>query len=168
MSENMEKCGCTCGCSADEQAKYDQIAAVIDQYKGKEGSLIMVLHSAQQIYGYLPLDLQKFIADRMGLPLSEVYGVVSFYSFFSTQERGKHAIRICLGTACYVRGGAKLVEALEDKLQVKVGGVTADKKFTLEVARCIGACGLAPAIMVDNDVHKQMSPATLDDMLSQY
>ncbi|MBO7668147.1 MAG: NAD(P)H-dependent oxidoreductase subunit E, partial [Firmicutes bacterium] len=82
--------------------------------------------------------------------------------------RGKHTIRICLGTACYVRGGAKLVEALEDKLQVKVGGVTADKKFTLEVARCIGACGLAPAIMVDNDVHKQMSPATLDDMLSQY
>lgn len=168
MSENTEKCGCSCGCSADEQAKYDQIAAVIDQYKGKEGSLIMVLHSAQQIYGYLPLDLQKFIADRMGLPLSEVYGVVSFYSFFSTQERGKHTIRICLGTACYVRGGAKLVEALEDKLQVKVGGVTADKKFTLEVARCIGACGLAPAIMVDNDVHKQMSPATLDDMLSQY
>ena len=168
MSENMEKCGCTCGCSADEQAKYDQSAAVIDQYQGKEGSLIMVLHSAQQIYGYLPLDLQKFIADRMGLPLSEVYGVVSFYSFFSTQERGKHTIRICLGTACYVRGGAKLVEALEDKLQVKVGGVTADKKFTLEVARCIGACGLAPAIMVDNDVHKQMSPATLDDMLSQY
>ncbi|MBQ3286673.1 MAG: NAD(P)H-dependent oxidoreductase subunit E [Firmicutes bacterium] len=166
MSENTEKC--CCGCSADEQAKYDQIAAVIDQYKGKEGSLIMVLHSAQQIYGYLPLDLQKFIADRMGLPLSEVYGVVSFYSFFSTQERGKHTIRICLGTACYVRGGAKLVEALEDKLQVKVGGVTADKKFTLEVARCIGACGLAPAIMVDNDVHKQMSPATLDDMLSQY
>ncbi|MBQ1343529.1 MAG: NAD(P)H-dependent oxidoreductase subunit E [Firmicutes bacterium] len=168
MSENTEKCCCSCGCSADEQAKYDQIAAVIDQYKGKEGSLIMVLHSAQQIYGYLPLDLQKFIADRMGLPLSEVYGVVSFYSFFSTQERGKHTIRICLGTACYVRGGAKLVEALEDKLQVKVGGVTADKKFTLEVARCIGACGLAPAIMVDNDVHKQMSPATLDDMLSQY
>ena len=166
MSENTEKC--CCGCSADEQAKYDQIAAVIDQYKGKEGSLIMVLHSAQQIYGYLPLDLQKFIADRMGLPLSEVYGVVSFYSFFSTQERGKHTIRICLGTACYVRGGAKLVEALEDKLQVKVGGVTADKKFTLEVARCIGACGLAPAIMVDNDVYKQMSPATLDDMLSQY
>ncbi|MBR0179933.1 MAG: NAD(P)H-dependent oxidoreductase subunit E [Firmicutes bacterium] len=166
MSENTEKC--CCGCSADEQAKYDQIAAVIDQYKGKEGSLIMVLHSAQQIYGYLPLDLQKFIADRMGLPLSEVYGVVSFYSFFSTQERGKHTIRICLGTACYVRGGAKLVEALEDKLQVKVGGVTADKKFTLEVACCIGACGLAPAIMVDNDVHKQMSPATLDDMLSQY
>ncbi|MBR2783419.1 MAG: NAD(P)H-dependent oxidoreductase subunit E [Firmicutes bacterium] len=167
MSENTEKCCCGCGCT-DEQAKYDQIAKVIDQYKGKEGSLIMVLHSAQQIYGYLPLDLQKFIADRMGLPLSEVYGVVSFYSFFSTQERGKHTIRICLGTACYVRGGAKLVEALEDKLQVKVGGVTADKKFTLEVARCIGACGLAPAIMVDNDVHKQMSPATLDDMLSQY
>ncbi|MDO4731969.1 MAG: NAD(P)H-dependent oxidoreductase subunit E [Bacillota bacterium] len=166
MSEHTECC--YCAANMDEQAKYEQIAKVIDTYKEKEGSLIMVLHSAQQIYGYLPLELQKFIADRMGLPLSEVYGVVSFYSFFSMTERGRHTIRICLGTACYVRGGKKLVDALEEKLQVKVGGVTADKKFTLEVARCIGACGLAPAIMVDNDVYKTMSPATLDSMLNQY
>ena len=166
MSEHNECC--YCADNMDEQAKYDQIAKVIDTYKEKEGSLIMVLHAAQQIYGYLPLELQKFIADRMGIPLSAVYGVVSFYSFFSPPERGRHTIRICLGTACYVRGGKKLVDALEEKLQVKVGGVTADKKFTLEVARCIGACGLAPAIMVDNEVYKTMSPATLDSMLKQY
>lgn len=165
MSEHTQ---CCCAPGADEQAMYDQVAQVIETYKDKEGSLIMVLHAAQQIFGYLPMELQKFIADRMDIPLSEVYGVVSFYSFFSTTERGKHTIRICLGTACYVRGGKKLVEALEDRLQVKVGGVTADKKYTLEVARCIGACGLAPAIMVDDDVYQQMSPAKLDNMLANY
>ncbi|MGI5891880.1 MAG: NAD(P)H-dependent oxidoreductase subunit E [Bacillota bacterium] len=164
-----EKNACeVCTCALEEQARYDQIAEVIDLYKDKEGSLIMVLHAAQEIYGYLPLELQQFIADRMRIPLSEVYGVVSFYSFFSTTERGKHTIRVCMGTACYVRGANKLVEALEDKLNTKVGGVTEDKKFTLEVARCIGACGLAPAVMVDDDVHKTMTPSTLDKMLNQY
>ena len=167
MSQENAKC-CCCTSQEDDRARYDMIAEVIDRYKDTPGSLIMVLHSAQQIYGYLPMELQQFIADRMNLPLAEVNGVVSFYSFFSTEERGKHTIRICLGTACYVRGADKLVGALEDKLDVKVGGVTADKKYTLEVARSIGACGLAPAVMVDDDVHANVSPATLDDMLAQY
>jgi NADH:ubiquinone oxidoreductase subunit E len=166
---NQENHTCeVCACELADQAKYDQIAEVIDSYKGKRGSLIMVLHAAQKIYGYLPLELQEFIAARLRIPLSEVYGVVSFYSFFSTTERGQHTIRICMGTACYVRGANKLVEALEDKLNVKVGEVTEDKKYTLEVARCIGACGLAPAVMVDDDVHKTMTPSTLDNMLNQY
>jgi len=167
MDTNTEKC-CCCECSEEEQAKYDQIAKVIDTYKDRPGSLIMVLHAAQQIYGYLPLELQKFIADGLNLPLSEVYGVVSFYSFFSITERGKHTLRVCLGTACYVRGGKKLVEALEEKLQIKVGGTTADKKFTFEIARCIGACGLAPALMIDDEVYKQMAPAKLDAVLARY
>lgn len=167
MNQDQVK-ACNCSCEDDDRQRYELIAATIDKYKNIEGSLIMVLHSAQQIYGYLPLELQQFIADRMGLPLSEVHGVVSFYSFFSTEERGKHSLRICMGTACYVRGASKLVEALEDKLNVKVGQVTEDKKYTLEVARCIGACGLAPAVMVDDDVHANVSPATLDDMLNQY
>lgn len=141
---------------------------MIDAYKDKEGSLIQVLHAAQEIYGYLPLELQKFIALRMNKPLSEVNGVVSFYSFFSTKERGKHTIHVCMGTACYVRGAQKLVEALEEKLGVSVGEVTPDKKFTLDVARCIGACGLAPAVMVDNDVHRQVQPHGVDAMLKQY
>ncbi len=167
MSNSEHNCE-VCACEAADREKYEQIAQVIDSYQGKRGSLIMVLHAAQKIYGYLPLKLQEFIADRMRIPLSEVFGVVSFYSFFSTTERGEHTIRICMGTACYVRGADKLVDALEEKLDVKVGGVTADKKFTLEVARCIGACGLAPAIMVDEHVHKTMNPSTLDSMLDQY
>ena len=163
-----QEANCTCNCAVHEQDKKALLAKVIESYRDKEGSLIMVLHAAQQIYGYLPLELQRFIADQLGLPLSEVYGVVSFYSFFSTTERGAHTLRVCLGTACYVRGGKKLVEALEEKLQVKVGGTTADKRFTFEIARCIGACGLAPALMIDDDVFKQVSPAKLDGLLAQY
>ncbi|MDD4798276.1 MAG: NAD(P)H-dependent oxidoreductase subunit E, partial [Clostridia bacterium] len=117
MDINTEKgqcaCGCLCDCSAEEQEKYAKIANVIDLYKGKQGCLIQVLHAAQNIYGYLPLELQEFIAEGLRIPLSEVYGVVTFYSFFSTKERGKHSLRVCLGTACYVRGGKKLVDALE-------------------------------------------------------
>ena len=166
MSKYKEQC--CFNCSSEDQAKYEEIAKVIDSYKGKQGSLIMVLHAAQGIYGYLPLALQEFIANRMGVPLAEVYGVVSFYAFFTTKERGKHVIRVCMGTACYVKGAQKLIDSLQDNLQVEVGGVTADKKFTLEAARCIGACGLAPAVMVDDDVHKEVSPATLYDILNQY
>ncbi|MBR5533806.1 MAG: NAD(P)H-dependent oxidoreductase subunit E [Ruminiclostridium sp.] len=168
MSLSLENLTCNCDHGSTDAEKYAMIAQVIDAYKDKEGSLIQVLHAAQEIYGYLPLELQKFIALRMNKPLSEVNGVVSFYSFFSTKERGKHTIHVCMGTACYVRGAQKLVEALEEKLGVSVGEVTPDKKFTLDVARCIGACGLAPAVMVDNDVHRQVQPHGLDAMLKQY
>ena len=110
----------------------------------------------------------KYIADELGLSYSYVSGVVSFYSFFSTVERGKHTIRVCMGTACYVRGGKLVVEALEEKLGVPVGGTTDDKKFTFEIARCIGACGLAPAIMVDDTVYKYVTPKNVDDILAEY
>ncbi len=154
--------------TAEEKAQYDQIAAVIEQYKDKPGSLIMVLHAAQGIYGYLPMELQEFIADGMGLPVSEVSGVVGFYSFFSTKKRGKHTIRVCLGTACYVRGGKKVVEAIKKELDVEVGDTTEDGQFTFEIARCIGACGLAPAMMVDDDVFKQVTDTKLPGILAQY
>lgn len=165
---SLDNLTCDCSHGSTDAEKYAKIAQVIDAYKDKEGSLIMILHAAQEIYGYLPLELQKFIALRMGIPLSKVYGVVGFYSFFSTEERGAHTIHICMGTACYVRGASKLVEAFEDRLYVKVGGVTADKKFTLDVARCIGACGLAPAIMVDDDVYQQVTPASVGSIVSNY
>ncbi len=152
----------------EEQKKYDEIRNIIDLYRGKEGSLIQVLHAAQKIYGYLPLELQQFIADTMGIPFSEVSGVVSFYSFFSVQPRGQHTIRVCLGTACYVRGGKKLVEHLLKILDIELGGTTADGKFTFEVARCIGACGLAPAIMIDDVVYKQMTPTKLNALLAKF
>ena len=128
----------------------------------------MVLHAAQDLYGYLPEDVLKYIADELGLSYSYVSGVVSFYSFFSTVERGRHTIRVCMGTACYVRGGKLVVEALEEKLGVPVGGTTDDKKFTFEIARCIGACGLAPAIMVDDTVYKYVTPKNVDDILAEY
>lgn len=152
---------CDCG-------KYSEIASIIDLYKDKEGSLIKVLHLAQEIHGYLPLDLQRYIAEGMGKPLSEVSGVVSFYSFFSTKPRGRHTIRVCLGTACYVRGGKKIVEALHEKLGVEIGDTTEDGMFTFEVARCIGACGLAPAMMIDNDVFKQVTPQKISAILGKY
>ena len=155
-------------CGADEKALYDQVAQVIAKYKDTDGSLIMVLHAAQEIFGYLPMELQEFIADGMGLPVSEVSGVVSFYSFFSTEKRGKHTIRMCQGTACYVRGGKKVVDAIRNELDVEVGGTTEDGQFTFEIVRCIGACGLAPAMMVDDDVYKQVSPAKLRGILARY
>ena len=156
-----------CGGTEREKA-YAQIANVIDLYKDKEGSLIQVLHLAQEINGYLPLELQEFIAKNMGLPLSEVAGVVSFYSFFSTIPRGKHTIRVCMGTACYVRGGKRVVENIQQKLGVDIGQTTEDGRFTLEVARCIGSCGLAPAMMIDNKVYKQVNVNKLDAILSSY
>ncbi|MBE3101304.1 MAG: NAD(P)H-dependent oxidoreductase subunit E [Firmicutes bacterium] len=152
----------------EEQKKYGEIMNVIDLYKDKEGCLIQILHAAQKIYGYLPLELQQVIADALELPFSEVAGVVSFYSFFSTKPRGQHTIRVCMGTACYVRGGKKIVEHLLKTLNVELGDTTSDGKFTFEIARCIGACGLAPAIMIDDVVYKQMTPTKVNALLSKF
>ena len=165
---SLQELTCSCKHGSTDQEKYEKIAQMIDVYKEEEGSLIIVLHAAQEIYGYLPLELQKFIAQRMEIPLSQVYGVVGFYSFFSTVEQGKHPIHVCMGTACYVRGAEKLVRALEEHLDVAVGGVTGDKKFSLNVARCIGACGLAPAVMVGDHVHQKVTLGGLDALLKQY
>ncbi|MGI5970982.1 MAG: NAD(P)H-dependent oxidoreductase subunit E [Oscillospiraceae bacterium] len=155
---------CVCGsgellCAVEEMAR---------QYRGREGSLIQVLHMAQSIYGYLPAEVQRVVADALDIPAATVSGVVSFYSFFSSQPRGKHTIRVCLGTACYVRGGKKIVEAIRKELDADVGDTTADRLFTFEVARCIGACGLAPAMAVDDTVYKQVRPEQVKDILARY
>jgi NADH:ubiquinone oxidoreductase subunit E len=152
----------------EKEKALEQIENVIDLYKDKEGSLIQVLHLSQEIYGHLPLDLQEFISERMNIPLTEIAGVISFYSFFTTEPRGEHTIRVCMGTACYVRGGKKIVESLRDKLGVELGGTTEDGKFTFEIARCIGACGLAPAMMIDDKVYKQVNVNKLDRILEKY
>jgi len=152
----------------DHAQKLDQIAEVIAKYEAKPSNLIMILHTAQGIYGYLPYVVQKFIADKMNISVSEVSGVVSFYSFFSTNPKGKHTIMVCMGTACYVRGGKKLVDGLEKHLHVGCDCTTEDGKFTLSKARCIGACGLAPALMVDDTVYKAVNPNKLESVLSKY
>ena len=165
MSSQTKQCKCK---KETDQEKYARIAEVIDDYKDKEGSLIQILHMAQGIYGYLPLELQQFIAERIGKPLSEVYGVTTFYSFFSTKPRGENTIRVCLGTACYVRGGKKIIERLKEILGIGVGDTTQDGKFTLEVMRCIGACGLAPAITINDKVYKQVNPDKLQGIIEKY
>lgn len=164
MSGTMPECGY---CQNKEQ-KYGEIANIIDLYRKREGSLIQILHLSQEIYGYLPLDLQEFIATSLDKPLSEVSGVVTFYSFFSTKPRGEHTIRICLGTACYVRGGKRIVERLKSLLDIDIGETSKDGKFTLEIARCIGACGLAPAMMIDDVVYKQVNVNKLESILAKY
>lgn len=164
MGENTH----TCCCDHSEEGLLKRIGQLAAEYRGKEGSLIQVLHMAQGIYGYLPLEVQTVIADALDISLAEVSGVVTFYSFFSTQPRGEHTIRVCLGTACYVRGGKKIVERLKELLDVEIGGTTADRKFTFEVARCIGACGLAPAMSIDDQVYKQVDPDKLEQILERY
>jgi NADH-quinone oxidoreductase E subunit len=152
----------------EDVKKLDEIAEVIAKYEAKKSNLIMILHAAQGIYGYLPYNVQKFIADKMNISVSEVSGVVSFYSFFSTKPKGKHTIVVCMGTACYVRGGKKIVEGLQKHLGVDVDETTKDGKFTLVKARCIGACGLAPAMMVDDTVFKSVNANRLETILSNY
>jgi NADH:ubiquinone oxidoreductase subunit E len=165
MSGQTKQCKCK---RESDQEKYDRIASVIEEYRDKEGSLIQILHMAQGIYGYLPLELQQFIAEKLDKPLSEVYGVTTFYSFFSTSPRGENTIRVCLGTACYVRGGKKIVDKMKSILGIEIGGTTQDGKFTLEVMRCIGACGLAPAMTINNKVYKQVNPDKLQSIIEKY
>ena len=167
MNQTKQACHCH-NLPDDHLQKLEHIAAVITQYEAKHSNLIMILHAAQGIYGYLPYEVQKFVADKMNIPVSEVAGVVSFYSFFSTEPKGKHTLLVCMGTACYVRGGKKLVDGLQKHLHVDVDGTTEDGKFTLTKARCIGACGLAPAMMVDDTVYKAVNPNKLDSILNKY
>jgi NADH:ubiquinone oxidoreductase subunit E len=123
---------------------------------------------AQAVFGYLPENALRKISLGLNKSYSEVAGVVGFYSFFSTQPRGKHMIRVCLGTACYVRGGKQVLDEMKNRLGVDVGETTEDRVFSLDVARCFGACGLAPAIMIDDEVHQRVKPARLGQILDQY
>ncbi|PKO15588.1 hydrogenase [candidate division BRC1 bacterium HGW-BRC1-1] len=149
-----------------EAEKRERIVAMMQEYQGQTGCLIQVLHRAQEIYGYLPVDIQQLIAETLDVPLSEVSGVSSFYSLFTTKPRGEYTIRVCLGTACYVRGGQDIVKKLRQTLGLELGETTADGKFTLEVMRCIGACGLAPAITVNETVMRQVNPDKIGRILA--
>lgn len=148
--------------------KFDLIDRVVEKYEGQEGSLIPILHQVQQVYGYLPEDVQAYIAEKLDIPLSEVYGVVSFYTLFSTLPKGKNKISICLGTACYVRGAGQIVSEFEKQLGIKVGETTDDGQFTLEGCRCLGACGLAPVLTVNEKVHGRLTPNDVTSIISKY
>lgn len=158
----------TCQCEEiSEEEKLKLIDEVLEDYKYEENNLIQILHMSQGIYGFLPVSLQKYIAKKMDLPLAKVSGVVSFYALFSTQKKGKYVIKVCLGTACYVRGGKKIMTRLRSLLNIDVGETSEDGKYTLEITRCIGACGLAPAMAINEDIHMQVNPDKLLDILDE-
>ena len=167
MSEEVKACTC-CDEEPTEEELLARLDAVIAEYRGKPGALIPVLQLAQGIFGYLPEVALKHIARELGKPYSEVAGVVGFYSFFTTVPRGKHLIRICMGTACYVRGGVQVLDGFKKELGIDIGGTTEDRVFSLEIARCFGACGLAPVITVDDDVHHRVKPKRVNEILAQY
>ncbi len=141
---------------------------VIADHKGDKGALMPILQKAQEIYGYLPIEVQTIISEEMNLPLEKVYGIVTFYSQFSLSPKGKFNISVCLGTACYVKGAGDLFNKLSDMLGVEDGGCTPDGKFSLESCRCIGACGLAPVLTINDDVYGKLSVDDVEGILTKY
>lgn len=148
--------------------EWEKIDLVIGKFQGRQGALIPVLKEVQDICGYLPKKVQHRIADGLHLSSSQVFGVISFYAFFTTVPRGKHIIRVCMGTACYVRGSKEILDTLRRELDVEVGGITRDRKFTLEAVRCVGACGLAPVVVVGPDTHGMVTPGRAVQILGDY
>ena len=153
---------------ASEEELLAQLDDILTDYRNVPGALIPVLQIAQAMFGYLPAAALRKISLALGKPYSEVAGVVGFYSFFTTVPRGKHLVRVCLGTACYVRGGKPVLQAFKDALGVEVGETTSDRMFSLDVGRCFGACGLAPVIMIDQDVHQRVKPSKAGRILDRY
>ena len=150
------------------EAKVNFIKGVCKSFDNKPGEVINVLHKVQGEYGYLPAEVQELVAKELGIPVSRVYGIVSFYSFFTMTPKGEHPISVCLGTACYVRGAEKVLDELKRQLGIGVGEVTPDGKFSLTCLRCVGACGLAPVIEVGEKVYGRMTPDRVKDVLAEY
>jgi len=145
-----------------------RVAELVEPFAGRPSELIQALHRVQEELGYIPKEAQRAVAAALGVPLSQVHGVVTFYHFFRTEPVGRHTIRLCLGTACYVRGAARVLQALQEELGVDLGGTSADGLFTLEGVRCLGACGLAPVMMVDGEVYGRLTPGRAREILSRY
>ncbi len=154
-------------CSGADQEKYDELKRFIDALPTKQGELIRVLHRAQGIFGYLPREVQVFVARELEVPVSKVYGVVSFYSYFTMKPKGKYEISVCMGTACHVRGAENVLEELRKKLAIEPGETTPDGKFSLRSLRCVGACGLAPVMMVGDKVYGRVTPDMVDSILAE-
>lgn len=146
----------------------EKLDGIINQLKEEPGGLIPLLEASQALLGYLPITIQKYISLKTNTPLSRIYGIVTFYSFFTMKPRGRHTLRVCLGTACYVRGGKEITEIIEREYKVKPGETTADKNFTYETVRCLGACGLSPVVVVDDEVYGRIKPSEVIDLLKQY
>lgn len=150
------------------QEKFDQLSKFIDSFNGTGDDLIKVLHKAQGIFGYLPPEVQAFIAEKLGVPTAKIYGVVTFYSFFTMKPKGLHRISVCMGTACYVRGAEPVLEEFKKELNINCNETTPDGKFSLDTLRCVGACGLAPVVMVGEKVYGHVTKEMVKDIIAEY
>ena len=150
----------------EEQKK--KILEIVDSYKDTEGSLIQILHDVQDYFGYLPIEVQEIISDAKKVPLAEINGIVTFYTQFSTQPKGKYAVSVCLGTACYVKGSGKILEKFEENLGIKAGEVTDDGMFSIDACRCVGACGLAPVAIVNGEVYGKLVQNDVKSICDKY
>lgn len=153
---------------AGTKEQEEALMKVIAENKDQKGALMPVMQQAQDIYGYLPIEVQTMIADGMGISLEKVYGVATFYSQFALNPKGKYQISVCLGTACYVKGSGDVYSKLEEVLNIKGGECTADGKFSLDACRCVGACGLAPVMMINDEVYGRLLPDQIPDILAKY
>ena len=157
-----------CTACAESQEKINQLKTIVDNYKDTEGSLIQVLHEAQELYGYLPLEVQREISTLMNIPLAEIYGVVSFYTQFSINPKGRFKVNVCMGTACYVKGANEVLDKFRTRLSIDVGECTEDRRFSLDACRCIGECGLAPVVTINDDVYGKLTPDDVDAIIDKY
>ena len=160
-----KKCSCSCG-TIDENKK--KLLEIIASCEGDKSQLMKVLNAAQEIYGYIPLHAQKTISEELDIPMAEIYGVITFYTRFSLEPKGKYNIGVCLGTACYVKGSQNVLDKIKEILKIDVGQATPDGKFSLEATRCVGACGLAPVMTINDEVYGNMDPSKVADILKKY
>ena len=153
---------------SNDPAKEERLQGIIDKYKEEKGALIPVLQQEQDIYGYLPIEVQMAVAKGLDVPLEKIYGVVTFYSFFNLYPKGNYQISVCLGTACYVKGSRKVLDCLQETLNIEPGQCTTDRSFSLDTCRCIGACGLAPVMLINDDVYGRVLPAEVPEIIAKY
>ena len=152
----------------ENKVKVEELNQFLKENKEKDGALIPALHKAQDIFGYLPIEVQNIISEELNVPLSEIYGVATFYSQFSLIPKGKYKIGVCLGTACYVKGSQAILDKVQEELNIDVGQTTPDGKFSLEATRCLGACGLAPVLVVNEDVYGKLTPDEVKGIIEKY
>ena len=151
-----------------KESGFRELETFINTLDTKKGSLISVLHKAQGIFGYLPREVQEFVADQLNESLANVYGVVSFYSYFTMVPKGEHAVAVCMGTACYVRGADKVLNEFQKQLGIKSGETSVDGKFSIDALRCVGACGIAPVVLVGEKVYKKVEPNEVKGIIEEY
>ncbi|MCY6354647.1 NADH-quinone oxidoreductase subunit NuoE [Clostridium sp. ZS2-4] len=163
MKENQ----CCCGCSQNDEG-LQKVQQIIEKHIDVKGGLIPVLHEIQELYGYLPEKALQLVSKGLNISMSEIYGVATFYSLFTLEQKGEHIIRVCMGTACYVKGSQNIIDKLNSELGIEVGKTTKDGKFTLEAARCLGSCGLAPVMMIDDRVYGKVTPDDVIKILEEY